>query len=145
MKRALLKDSFKEIKKSYKRFLSILLMALLGVGFFCGLRASSPDMKATIDSYFDKCNFFDIQVLSTLGLTDDDIKALEEIEGIEKAYPVFSKDVKLIENNLEYILNLTTLTNEINKVKIVQGEEPKNSNECLVEASLLTDLNHALA
>ena len=141
MKKALLKDSFKEIKKSYKRFLSILLMALLGVGFFCGLRASSPDMKATIDSYFDKCNFFDIQVLSTLGLTDDDIKALEEIEGIEKAYPVFSKDVKLIENNLEYILNLTTLTNEINKVKIVQGEEPKNSNECLVEDSLLTDLN----
>ena len=49
MKKALLKNSFKEIKKSYKRFISILLIALLGVGFFAGLRAASPDMVDTID------------------------------------------------------------------------------------------------
>ena len=52
MKKALLKDAFKEIKVSYKRFISILLMALLGVGFFAGLRATSPDMVNTIDEYF---------------------------------------------------------------------------------------------
>ena len=57
MKTALLKDSVKEIRKTFKRFLSILMMSLLGVGFFCGLRASSPDMKETIDKYFDDCNF----------------------------------------------------------------------------------------
>ena len=141
MKKALLKDSFKEIKKTYKRFLSILLMALLGVGIFCGLRASSPDMKATIDGYFDKCNFFDLQVLSTLGLTDDDVRAFEEIEGIEKAYPVFFKDVKLVENNLEYVLSVNSLTTGINEVNIVEGKTPENQNECLVESSLLTALN----
>ena len=116
MKRALLKDSLKEIKKSFKRFLSILLMSLLGVGFFCGLRAASPDMKATIDKYYDDANFHDIQILSTLGLTDDDVTSLENVDGIEKAYPSFSKDVKLVENNLEYVLNVSELNNEVNTV-----------------------------
>lgn len=141
MKRALLKDSLKEIKKSFKRFLSILLMSLLGVGFFCGLRAASPDMKATIDKYYDDANFYDIQILSTLGLTDDDVTSLENIDGIEKAYPSFSKDVKLVENNLEYVLNVSELNNEVNTVKLVKGELPKNANECLVESSLLLKLD----
>lgn len=141
MKRALLKDSLKEIKKSFKRFLSILLMSLLGVGFFCGLRAASPDMKATIDKYYDDANFYDIQILSTLGLTDDDVTSLENVDGIEKAYPSFSKDVKLVENNLEYVLNVSELNNEVNTVKLVKGELPKNANECLVESSLLFKLD----
>lgn len=141
MKRALLKDSLKEIRKSFKRFLSILLMSLLGVGFFCGLRAASPDMKATIDKYYDDANFYDIQILSTLGLTDDDVTSLENVDGIEKAYPSFSKDVKLVENNLEYVLNVSELNNEVNTVKLVKGELPKNANECLVESSLLLKLD----
>lgn len=141
MKRALLKDSLKEIKKSFKRFLSILLMSLLGVGFFCGLRAASPDMKATIDKYYDDANFYDIQILSTLGLTDDDVTSLENVDGIEKAYPSFSKDVKLVENNLEYVLNVSELNNEVNTVKLVKGKLPKNANECLVESSLLLKLD----
>ena len=52
MKKALLKDSIKEIRKTYKRFLSIMLMSFLGVGFFAGIRATSPDMTKTIDNYF---------------------------------------------------------------------------------------------
>ena len=69
MKKALLKNSVKEIKNTYKRFISILLMAFLGVGFFAGLRATSPDMLRTIDNYYKEKNVYDIQVLSTLGLT----------------------------------------------------------------------------
>ena len=52
MKKALVKDTIKEIKNTYRRFISILLMALLGVGFFAGIRASSPDMLSTIDNFF---------------------------------------------------------------------------------------------
>ena len=80
MKKALLKDSLKEIKTSYKRFISILLMALLGVGFFAGLRATSPDMIDTLDKYYKDQNVYDIEILSTLGLTDEDIEELEKIE-----------------------------------------------------------------
>ena len=80
MKSALLKDSIKEIKNTYKRFLSILVMAFLGVGFFAGMRAASPDMVDTIDKYFKDSNVYDIEVVSTLGLTNEDIKALENVE-----------------------------------------------------------------
>ena len=84
VKKALLKDSFKEIKTSYKRFISILLMALLGVGFFSGLRAASPDMLDSIDTYYKNQNVYDIEVISTLGLTDEDIEALKQVENVEE-------------------------------------------------------------
>ena len=70
MKSALLKDSIKEIKNTYKRFLSILVMAFLGVGFFAGMRAASPDMVDTIDQYYKESQVYDIKILSTLGLTN---------------------------------------------------------------------------
>ena len=63
MKKALLKDSIKQIKNTFKRFISILLMAFLGVGFFAGLRAASPDMVNTIDEYYKEQNVYDIQIL----------------------------------------------------------------------------------
>ena len=69
MKKALFKDSVREIKNTYKRFISILLMAFLGVGFFAGMKAASPDMVDTIDDFYKKQNVFDIQVISTLGIT----------------------------------------------------------------------------
>ena len=84
MKKALLKNSFKEIKTSYKRFISILLIALLGVGFFAGLRATSPDMVDTIDKYYKEQNVYDIQIMSTLGLTNSDIDAIKNIENVKK-------------------------------------------------------------
>lgn len=83
MKKALIKDSFKEIKKSLKRFISILLMAFLGVGFFAGIRATSPDMEKTIDSYLDNRDVYDIRLLSTLGLTDEDINSISSLENAE--------------------------------------------------------------
>ena len=94
MKKALLKDSLKEIKNTYKRFVSILLMAFLGVGFFAGLRASSPDMVDTIDKYYDNQNVYDIQVLSTLGLTDEDVDALSKVDNVENVYASYEVDGK---------------------------------------------------
>ena len=83
MKKALLKDSIKEIKNTYKRFISILLMAFLGVGFFAGIRATSPDMVDTIDNYYDKQNVYDIQIVSTLGLTDEDLEEISFCPGYQ--------------------------------------------------------------
>ena len=78
MKKALFKDSIKEIKNTYKRFISILLMAFLGVGFFAGVRATSPDMLDTIDIYYKNQNMYDIQIISTLGLTIDDLNSIKK-------------------------------------------------------------------
>ena len=68
MKRALVKDSVKQIKNTLKRFISILMMAFLGVGFFAGIKATSPDMIDTIDRYYKEQNIYDLEIVSTLGL-----------------------------------------------------------------------------
>ncbi len=137
MKKALLKDSLKEIKNTYKRFISILLMAFLGVGFFAGIRATSPDMIDTIDAYFDKQNVYDIKILSTLGLTDEDIEILSKTEGVENVYGEYSQDILINFEDTEIVTKVLSIDN-INEVSLVEGRMPENSNECLVEKSFIT-------
>ena len=136
IKKALLKDTSKEIKKSYKRFISILLMALLGVGFFAGLRASSPDMVDSIDTYYKNQNVYDIEVMSTLGLTDSDIEALSHIENVENVYGTYSRD-GLIKTNDKEIVSKILCVDDVNKPVLVEGNMPKNIDECVVEKSFL--------
>ena len=81
MKNKLLVSSFRRIKSSYKRFLSLLLMSLLGVGFFCGIKAASPDMLSSLDKYLDELNVYDIEIVSSLGLTYEDAR-IEEYDSI---------------------------------------------------------------
>ena len=136
IKKALLKDTFKEIKKSYKRFISILLMALLGVGFFAGLRASSPDMVDSIDTYYKNQNVYDIEVMSTLGLTDSDIEALSNIENVENVYGTYSRD-GLIKTNDKEIVSKILCVDDVNKPILIEGSMPENIDECVVEESFL--------
>ena len=74
--RALEKDFLREVQHSKSRFLSIFILAALAVAFLSGLRATAPDMKRTLDTYMDEAQFMDVQVLSTLGLTGEDIDAM---------------------------------------------------------------------
>ena len=136
LKKALLKDTFKEIKKSYKRFISILLMALLGVGFFAGLRASSPDMVDSIDTYYKNQNVYDIEVMSTLGLTDSDIEALENIENVENVYGTYSKDGVIKTNDKEIVSKILCVDN-VNTPVLIEGNMPENIDECVVEKQFL--------
>lgn len=140
MKNVLLKDSIKEIKNTYKRFISILLMAFLGVGFFAGIRAASPDMLDTFDKYYDDQSVYDINILSTLGLTDDDIEKLEQIENVESVYGVYEKDAIIDISNKEYITKMISMEN-INIPQLIEGKFPENEDECVVEESFLTSTN----
>ena len=143
VKKALLKDCFKEIKKSYKRFISILLMALLGVGFFAGLRASSPDMVDSIDSYYKSQNVYDIEVMSTLGLTDNDIEALANIENVENVYGTYSRD-GLIKTDEKEIVSKILCVDDVNKPVLVEGNMPENVDECVVEKDFLEATNKSI-
>ncbi len=144
MKTALLKDGIKEIKNSYKRFLSILLIVLLGVGFFAGLRAASPDMKKTLDMYFDDLNVMDIQVISTLGLTDDDIEAIKNVEGVENVVGSYQADAIVSIEEEEVVVKLETYSDEINKLNVVEGRLPENDSECVVEPRFLSETGHKI-
>ena len=138
MKKALFKDSIKEIKNTHRRFISILLMAFLGVGFFAGIRASSPDMKKTIDNYYKEQNVYDIEIVSTLGLTGSDIDALKQIEGIEQVYGTYGKDVEINLGETEIVAKIHTVEEDINNVILLEGRLPENEDECVVEKSFIS-------
>lgn len=140
MKKALLKDSVKEIKNTYKRFISILLMAFLGVGFFAGIRATSPDMVDTIDKYYDEQNVYDIQVLSTLGLTQEDIEEISKLENVEIVQGRYETDGKIEIDNKEIIVKFISL-GELNQPVLLEGNLPQNENECVVERTFLKSNN----
>ena len=140
VKKALIKDAFKEIKTTYKRFISIMLMALLGVGFFAGLRATSPDMVNTIDQYFKDQNVYDIEVISTLGLTDEDIEALSNIENVDTVYGTYSKD-GIINLEEKEIVSKILCIDDVNKPKLLSGNMPQNDDECVVEKDFLNIAN----
>ena len=140
MKKALMKDSVKEIKNTYRRFLSILLMAFLGVGFFAGIRATSPDMVDTIDEYYDSQNVYDIQVMSTLGLTEDDLNEISKMENVDEIIGTYEIDGKLEIDNTEHVVKVMCIE-DINKSKLLEGKLPENSDECVVEANFLTQNN----
>lgn len=124
VKKALLKDCFKEIKNTYKRFISIALMAFLGVGFFAGLKATSPDMVDTIDKYYDAQSVYDIEIISTLGLTDEDVEALENIENVEKVVGTYEQDGKIILENSETIATILTIE-DINEPVLIERKNAR--------------------
>ncbi len=138
MEKSLLKDSIRQIKNTLKRFLSIVAIVLLGVGFFVGITATSPDMKDTVDKYFDDENVMDIEIISTLGLTDEDIEALKQVEGTKDVVGTYSIDATFNNGKKEYVVKIESMPNEINNVILQEGNLPQNANECVVESSLLT-------
>ncbi len=137
MKNALMKDSLKEIKNTHKRFLSILLMAFLGVGFFAGIQATSPDMVNTIDKYYEDQQVYDIQIMSTLGLKDSDIQEVSKINGVEKAIGTYETDGKIEIGEKEIVAKVLCLE-DMNTPKLLEGRLPQSIDECVVEENFLT-------
>ena len=83
MKSALNKDFIRDILKSKGRFLSIVTIVALGVAFFIGVKSSPIVMKTASDKYYDDNNLMDIRLLSSMGLTDDDVNEIKNIKGVE--------------------------------------------------------------
>lgn len=138
-KKALKKDFLMEVKNSLNRYVSILLIVALGVAFFSGVRASESDMQITADRYFDDTEFMDIRVVSTMGLTNSDLMAISEINGVSKVEAVKSLDVLSTTSEGEYIFNLASATKTINKIKIIEGRLPEKNNECLVDSLYVSE------
>ena len=139
MKSMIIKHIFMKIKDNYKRFLSLLSMALLGVGFYAGIQACSPDMLNTLDNFYDTNNVYDIEIISNLGMTSEDIKELTKINNIEKVIGTFSKDVYMHNNNDQYVVKLIGINNDINNTYVEEGRLPNSNNEIVVEKTLLED------
>ena len=138
------KDTFIEIKNTFKRFISILLIVMLGVGFFAGIKAASPDMKKTIDAYYDNQNVMDLTVISTLGLTNEDINELKKIEEINEVIPSYSKDAIVKIDQSDIVVKINAIDDTINKIQIKEGRLPEKEYECVVEPTFLEKTKHNL-
>ena len=104
--KALHKDFWMEIRTSKARFISIFMIVALGVAFFSGIQASSPDMRLSGDAYYDEKNLMDIKVVGTLGLTEDDVSAIRQIDGVQNAEGAYSTDVMCGEGEKQKVLHV---------------------------------------
>ena len=87
----IIKDTFREIKKTKGRFFSIFAIVMIGVSFFAGIMSSGPTMRKSADHYFDEYNLMDYRILSNFGLTTDDINAIRNIDGVESVFLAMKK------------------------------------------------------
>jgi putative ABC transport system permease protein len=136
--RALRKDFYMEIRKSLNRFLSIFMIVALGVAFFAGLRATNPDMRLTADHYYDISNLMDIRVMSTLGLTEEDVTAIADVEGVKEVEALYSTHVVSVVDGNELVLEVLSATDHINKVLVSEGRMPHTDQEILVDDFFIT-------
>lgn len=135
MKKSALKKEFvMEIKKSVSRFLSILFIVALGVAFFSGIQSTAPDMRYSADEYFDQHGLADLKVISTLGLTQENIETLSTIEGVEAVYPGYMTDVLCGVENSEKVLHVECMFSEVNGIDVIEGELPQKEGECFLDA-----------
>ena len=139
MKNAMRKDFWREIKHTRSRFFSIMILVALSVAFLSGLKATAPDMKRTGDDYLDSLHLADIQVLSTLGLTDDDIASLRAQDKVEDAEGEYVIDAFASSDSLDAVVKVLSLTGRgINEVLLRGGRMPERADECVVEENMLS-------
>lgn len=133
--KALRKEFWMEIRKSKSRFISILLIVALGVAFFSGIQASSPDMRYSGDAYYDESSLMDIKVVGTMGLTSDDVSSIESIDGIESAEGAWSTDVMCGEGQKQKVLHIESINDTVNKLDVQEGRLPEKSGEIFLDST----------
>lgn len=142
MKKTFWKYSIIEIKNTFKRFFTLIILALLGIGFFVGIKALGGDIKDTVAMYLNEQNMYDIKLVSNLGLDDDDVEALSKVEGIKEVYGSHTTDAYVTNSQNEtYTFRINSITNNINKLDLSSGRMPINTNECIVEENYIKQQN----
>lgn len=144
MKKAQRTDLFREIIKSKNRYLSILFIVALGVAFYAGIRSSEPDMKISADHFYDETNFFDIRIVSPNGLTDEDLDKLKHIEGVKTAEGGYSAEMFIQSQENEYVTNVFSIGEDINKLTVKKGRLPENNKECFIDSVFMEENNYKI-
>ena len=129
-------DSIREIRNTFSRYLSILVLAALAVAFLSGLRTTAPDMQYTADKYYDRTHLMDGYVLSTLGITDGDLEALATADGIEDVEGCRDLDAVATDR----IVNVRSMPEKLNLLEVAEGRLPKAADECVTENLLMVKL-----
>ena len=148
MKRTYRKSMLRTLRSTISRFLAIFAIVALGVGFLAGLLAVTPDMRYTADQYFDQTHLFDVRVVGTLGLTDDDIAALRAVEGVEEVMPAYTAELLVDTPSGDTLaarlhslpmdqIEAQEPENYLNRFIVTEGRVPVKDDECVIEAGHL--------
>ena len=147
MKTALLKNTFREIKNTKARFISILLIVALGVGFFVGVKTTSPSMKQMAIDYYNDNNLMDFRLVSTVGFDENDVDAVKNTDGIKDVMPSYFLDVAVSSDESGRTIRLMSSpesykdNSPISEVIITEGRMPEKSGEIAVEGGNFSAYN----
>lgn len=137
MNRSIIKLTKREIRSSLGRYLAIFAIIALGAGLFVGLRLSRPDFLETYNNYTNKTNFYDFRLVSTLGLTDEDLAEVKKMDGVKLAEGAVGADFLFNtadEDNL--IMMAQSIPENVNQIKLKAGRMPEKANECLADPDM---------
>lgn len=137
MKRSLNKISMRAIKKAPGRFIAIMCIVMLGSALLSGLKITRPDMLHTLDIYNGQSNFYDYQIVSTLGLTQEDIDYFAGLEGAESASGSISADALYdLPSGSDRVFKTHMITQGVNELILHSGRMPRNAGECLMDGQV---------
>ncbi len=151
-KKSILKDALREISLNKKKFISLLLIIVIGTGFYVGLKSTPKDMKETAKAYYKETNLFDLKVVSSSGFSKNDYYSLKQVDGVKGVFLSKTLDVITTIDNSDYVIKLNSINEDrdlksddyINHLTLLKGRYPKTINEGLVEEKFLTDNNLSL-
>ena len=143
-KRALHKDFWMEIRKSRARFISIFCIVALGVAFFSGIQAASPDMRLSGDAYYNESKLMDLKIVGTMGLTKDDVEAVKKLDGIDTVEGAYSTDVICGENETQKVLHIESLNQDVNQLRVTEGRLPEVSGECFLDSAFASNQGYEI-
>ncbi len=131
----MLKLTLRQIRNSLGRFLAIFAIVALGVGFFCGLRLTKTAMIHTLDVYTDEHHFYDYRLVCTLGLTQDDVDAVREQDGVLLAEGAVWQDaICMVADEAGVTLHSMSVPSQVNLLELKAGRMPEAADECVLDA-----------
>lgn len=141
---SLIKDALREITRSFGRFMSMLLIIMLGCGFFTGLRAARSDMILTASEYFEQSDLMDLRFRSNIGIRSDEIAAVRSAENVKGAYAGYTKDLFYRYNDQNIVVKAFSINESVpedsphylNRPVLLEGRMPEAKNECVVERKI---------
>lgn len=136
MSSGMIKTTFREIRGSFGRYMAILSIVMLGVGLFAGLKATTPAMIETENTYLAEQNFFDFRLLSTVGFVEENVEELAALDEIADVEGTISVDaICAFEEGNESVYKIHAVPETINRVVVTAGRMPEKADECLLDAA----------
>lgn len=144
MKKAQWTDLFREIRRSKGRYLSLLFIVALGTAFYAGVRSAEPDMTASVDRYYDETGFMDVRVIGTLGLTEEDVHAIGDTEGISAAEGGYGTELFAVCEDNQPVMSVQSACEKMNHMTVEEGRMPEAPDECFMDAGFMAKEGYAV-